>query len=86
MAAMAESEPERSFSKELFENWTVQMRKGVLDLCILQGLVGVGVVWLRAGEGAGGGAGGGGGGGVDLPVAVALEAAGVGDHAAGGIP
>lgn len=24
--------------KELFENWTVQMRKGVLDLCILKAL------------------------------------------------
>ena len=24
------------FSKESFENWTVQMRKGVLDLCILK--------------------------------------------------
>lgn len=35
---MAELESERGFSRELFENWTVQMRKGVLDLCILQGL------------------------------------------------
>ena len=25
---------------ELFENWTVQMRKGVLDLCILKALAG----------------------------------------------
>jgi PadR family transcriptional regulator PadR len=25
-------------AKELFENWTVQMRKGVLDLCILKAL------------------------------------------------
>ena len=25
-------------SKDLFENWTVQMRKGVLDLCILKAL------------------------------------------------
>jgi PadR family transcriptional regulator, regulatory protein PadR len=24
------------FSRDSFENWTVQMRKGVLDLCILQ--------------------------------------------------
>jgi PadR family transcriptional regulator, regulatory protein PadR len=24
--------------RELFENWTVQMRKGVLDLCILKAL------------------------------------------------
>ncbi len=35
---MADLETERGFSKELFENWTVQMRKGVLDLCILQAL------------------------------------------------
>jgi PadR family transcriptional regulator, regulatory protein PadR len=27
-----------SNAKELFENWTVQMRKGVLDLCILKAL------------------------------------------------
>jgi PadR family transcriptional regulator PadR len=26
-------------SKELLENWTVQMRKGVLDLCILTALL-----------------------------------------------
>ena len=26
------------FSREMFENWTVQMRKGVLDLCILKAL------------------------------------------------
>ena len=38
MAAMADLETEGGFSKELFENWTVQMRKGVLDLCILQAL------------------------------------------------
>ena len=38
MSAMGNSEPKRGFSKELFENWTVQMRKGVLDLCILQAL------------------------------------------------
>ena len=38
MAAMADLNPEPGFSKELFENWTVQMRKGVLDLCILQAL------------------------------------------------
>lgn len=38
MAAMADPKPERGFSQELFENWTVQMRKGVLDLCILQAL------------------------------------------------
>ncbi|MES2438483.1 MAG: PadR family transcriptional regulator [Verrucomicrobiota bacterium] len=35
---MADRESEHGFSKELFENWTVQMRKGVLDLCILQAL------------------------------------------------
>lgn len=35
---MADPKTERGFSKELFENWTVQMRKGVLDLCILQAL------------------------------------------------
>lgn len=28
------------FSRESFENWTIQMRKGVLDLCILQALAG----------------------------------------------
>ena len=38
MAAMADLETKGGFSKELFENWTVQMRKGVLDLCILQAL------------------------------------------------
>lgn len=38
MAAMADPTPEPGFSKDLFENWTVQMRKGVLDLCILQAL------------------------------------------------
>jgi PadR family transcriptional regulator, regulatory protein PadR len=38
MSVMADLESERGFSKELFENWTVQMRKGVLDLCILQAL------------------------------------------------
>jgi PadR family transcriptional regulator, regulatory protein PadR len=31
------SDPDSS-AKELFENWTVQMRKGVLDLCILKAL------------------------------------------------
>jgi len=29
---------ESGFSREAFENWTVQMRKGVLDLCILKAL------------------------------------------------
>jgi PadR family transcriptional regulator PadR len=38
MAAMADVESEAGFSRDLFENWTVQMRKGVLDLCILQAL------------------------------------------------
>ena len=38
MAAMGDPATERGFSNELFENWTVQMRKGVLDLCILQAL------------------------------------------------
>jgi PadR family transcriptional regulator, regulatory protein PadR len=38
MAAMADPKSDSGFSKELFENWTVQMRKGVLDLCILQAL------------------------------------------------
>jgi PadR family transcriptional regulator PadR len=38
MVAMADSTSDPGFSKELFENWTVQMRKGVLDLCILQAL------------------------------------------------
>lgn len=27
-------------SHEMFENWTIQMRKGVLDLCILKALSG----------------------------------------------
>ncbi|RYD49254.1 MAG: PadR family transcriptional regulator [Verrucomicrobiaceae bacterium] len=35
---MADAQPERGFSRELFDNWTIQMRKGVLDLCILQAL------------------------------------------------
>ncbi len=38
MAAMVQPITESGFSRELFENWTVQMRKGVLDLCILQAL------------------------------------------------
>ena len=38
MAAMGNLDSDRGFSRELFENWTVQMRKGVLDLCILQAL------------------------------------------------
>ncbi len=35
---MGEGRQDSGVSKELFENWTVQMRKGVLDLCILQAL------------------------------------------------
>lgn len=38
MAAMANPNPESDLSRELFDNWTVQMRKGVLDLCILKAL------------------------------------------------
>ena len=38
MAVMAGSEAIDVSSRELFENWTVQMRKGVLDLCILKAL------------------------------------------------
>jgi len=35
---MSEADSERETSAALFENWTVQMRKGVLDLCILMAL------------------------------------------------
>lgn len=35
---MVNPQVENELSKELFENWTVQMRKGVLDLCILKAL------------------------------------------------
>lgn len=35
---MADLRQEIGLSRELFENWTVQMRKGVLDLCILKAL------------------------------------------------
>ncbi len=38
MAAMVNPREESELSKDLFENWTVQMRKGVLDLCILKAL------------------------------------------------
>jgi PadR family transcriptional regulator PadR len=38
MVAMVNPKPESDLSRELFENWTVQMRKGVLDLCILKAL------------------------------------------------
>ena len=38
MAAMSALEPKNESSAGLFENWTVQMRKGVLDLCILMAL------------------------------------------------
>ena len=35
---MTHLDTDSGFSKEMFENWTVQMRKGVLDLCILNAL------------------------------------------------
>ena len=35
---MSQADSERETSAALFENWTVQMRKGVLDLCILMAL------------------------------------------------
>lgn len=35
---MVDPTEESELPKELFENWTVQMRKGVLDLCILKAL------------------------------------------------
>lgn len=35
---MKEADTGREASAALFENWTVQMRKGVLDLCILMAL------------------------------------------------
>jgi PadR family transcriptional regulator PadR len=35
---MSEVDSGRETSAALFENWTVQMRKGVLDLCILMAL------------------------------------------------
>lgn len=35
---MADGHPDGAATRELFENWTVQMRKGVLDLCILKAL------------------------------------------------
>jgi PadR family transcriptional regulator, regulatory protein PadR len=38
MAAMSDPELASGTTRELFENWTVQMRKGVLDLCILKAL------------------------------------------------
>jgi PadR family transcriptional regulator PadR len=38
MAAMSDPGTTDHLSRELFENWTVQMRKGVLDLCILKAL------------------------------------------------
>lgn len=38
MAAMSALEPNSESPAGLFENWTVQMRKGVLDLCILMAL------------------------------------------------
>jgi PadR family transcriptional regulator, regulatory protein PadR len=38
MAAMEMRAKDAELSRDLFENWTVQMRKGVLDLCILKAL------------------------------------------------
>ncbi len=38
MAVMGDGQPTEASTRELFENWTVQMRKGVLDLCILKAL------------------------------------------------
>lgn len=38
MAVMGDDETSGAATRELFENWTVQMRKGVLDLCILKAL------------------------------------------------
>ncbi len=38
MVAMSQADSDRETSAALFENWTVQMRKGVLDLCILMAL------------------------------------------------
>ncbi|MBK1882270.1 PadR family transcriptional regulator [Luteolibacter pohnpeiensis] len=35
---MSNLEANSEFSREMFENWTIQMRKGVLDLCILNAL------------------------------------------------
>lgn len=35
---MVTGNTENGFTREAFENWTVQMRKGILDLCILQAL------------------------------------------------
>jgi PadR family transcriptional regulator, regulatory protein PadR len=38
MAVMEGPAEQSELSKDLFDNWTVQMRKGVLDLCILKAL------------------------------------------------
>ncbi len=35
---MSEEPQDAGASREMFENWTIQMRKGVLDLCILRAL------------------------------------------------
>jgi len=37
---VSEQPPTGGTSRESFENWTIQMRKGVLDLCILKALSG----------------------------------------------
>jgi len=38
MVSMVTTVRGSGFTREAFENWTVQMRKGVLDLCILKAL------------------------------------------------
>jgi PadR family transcriptional regulator PadR len=37
---MSEDLPGMGSTHEMFDNWTIQMRKGVLDLCILKALSG----------------------------------------------
>ena len=38
MVVMPTADHDKGNTRETFENWTVQMRKGVLDLCILRAL------------------------------------------------
>jgi PadR family transcriptional regulator, regulatory protein PadR len=38
MVVMSTADHDKGNTRETFENWTVQMRKGVLDLCILRAL------------------------------------------------
>jgi len=38
MVVMPTADHDEGNTRETFENWTVQMRKGVLDLCILRAL------------------------------------------------